>query len=384
MRFKKTVVTLVTGALVLAPATNAFATDGEVESQTTDTQVTQAEVAPNEHAPSSAPADPGASAEQTVDSADSAKQTAPNSAALKAAPVKVSVKMTGSTKVGKVLSAKPTVKKPAALKTTVTYTWYANGKKVQSGTSAKYKVKAADRNKRIHVQASVAWVQSTAHLQRSETAKSAPTAKVTKQKAQVKAKVKIKGKAKIGKKLKAKATVKKPKGLKTKGTYTWYVSGKKVKTGKTLKVKSAYYKKKIKLVYKVTWKGDKTYDKGAKKASKKTSKVGFDKKRAAKMVKSALGQRGQNQDCTRLVERALRSGGVRAGDLGTQVGDYTKIGGKKVGYSSRKAGDLLLWPGQHVALYTGNGKAVHGGYGGGNTVLAAAQHNGQRPVVLRF
>src|SRR5690606_26265413 len=45
------------------------------------------------------------------------------------------------------------------------------------------------------------------------------------------------------------------------------------------------------------------------------------------IVDAALAQLGDIQDCTALVERALRAIGIPAGDLGTQVGEYTGLGG---------------------------------------------------------
>lgn len=102
----------------------------------------------------------------------------------------------------------------------------------------------------------------------------------------------------------------------------------------------------------------------------------------AGMVAAAKAQLGQMQDCTALVERSLRAIGVPAGDLGTQVGEYTALGGQIV--SSPAPGDVLVWSGRHVAVYIGNGQAVHGGYGGNQTVIAGAYIDGPPSAIVRF
>lgn len=100
------------------------------------------------------------------------------------------------------------------------------------------------------------------------------------------------------------------------------------------------------------------------------------------MVAAAKAQLGQMQDCTALVERSLRAIGVPAGDLGTQVGEYNALGGQIV--SSPAPGDVLVWSGRHVAVYIGNGQAVHGGYGGNQTVIAGAYIDGPTSAIVRF
>lgn len=105
---------------------------------------------------------------------------------------------------------------------------------------------------------------------------------------------------------------------------------------------------------------------------------------ASGIVNAALAQLGQNQDCTALVERSLRAIGVPAGDLGTQVGEYTGLGGTLVTSGDYAPGDILIWSGRHVAVYIGNGQAVHGGYGGNQTVVAGAFIEGTPSGVVRF
>ena len=79
---------------------------------------------------------------------------------------------------------------------------------------------------------------------------------------------------------------------------------------------------------------------------------------------AALAQLGVAQDCTAMVENALRAIGSPVGDLGpaqfaqfgTQVGDI-------------QAGDILIYPG-HVAIAISPTEAVHGGLNGMNTAIA--------------
>lgn len=102
------------------------------------------------------------------------------------------------------------------------------------------------------------------------------------------------------------------------------------------------------------------------------------------IVNAALAQIGVMQDCTALVEKALRAVGIPAGDLGTQIGEYTALGGQLVTGGDYAPGDVLIWPGRHVAVYIGNGQAVHGGYGGNQTVVAGAFIDGQPGGVVRY
>jgi cell wall-associated NlpC family hydrolase len=90
------------------------------------------------------------------------------------------------------------------------------------------------------------------------------------------------------------------------------------------------------------------------------------------------------QDCTALVENSLRAVGIPAGDLGTQIGEYTGLGGTLVTSGDYAPGDVLIWSGRHVAVYIGNGQAVHGGYGGNQTVVAGAFIDGAPSGVVRF
>ena len=83
----------------------------------------------------------------------------------------------------------------------------------------------------------------------------------------------------------------------------------------------------------------------------------------AALVASAYGQIGVAQDCTAMVENALRSIGKSVGDLApAQFYAYGSVVG------SPEPGDLVITAG-HVAIYVGNGQVISGGFDGMNTVL---------------
>lgn len=84
---------------------------------------------------------------------------------------------------------------------------------------------------------------------------------------------------------------------------------------------------------------------------------------AAGLVGSAYSQIGVGQDCTAMVEKALRSVGKSVGDIAP--GDFFAFG-SVVG--SPAAGDLVI-TGGHVAIYVGNGQVISGGLNGMNTGL---------------
>ncbi|TKV28680.1 NlpC/P60 family protein [Arthrobacter sp. NamB2] len=84
---------------------------------------------------------------------------------------------------------------------------------------------------------------------------------------------------------------------------------------------------------------------------------------AAGLVASAYAQIGVAQDCTAMVEKALRSVGKSVGDLAP--GQFYQFG-DVVGTPA--AGDLVI-TGGHVAIYVGNGQVISGGLNGMNTGL---------------
>lgn len=95
---------------------------------------------------------------------------------------------------------------------------------------------------------------------------------------------------------------------------------------------------------------------------------------AAGLLQAAYAQLGAAQDCTALVERSLRAIGHGVGDLGTAIWQYDAFG-TRVSTDALAPGDILIYgnarSGAHVAIYAGNGQAVHGGmWGQGGTIVA--------------
>ena len=90
------------------------------------------------------------------------------------------------------------------------------------------------------------------------------------------------------------------------------------------------------------------------------------------MLSSAYAQMGAVQDCTILVEVALRAAGHSVGDLApAQLAAY----GTPV--SDPQPGDIAYYADggmgvAHIAIYAGNGQAIHSGWGGNQTVLESA------------
>ena len=83
----------------------------------------------------------------------------------------------------------------------------------------------------------------------------------------------------------------------------------------------------------------------------------------AALVGSAYSQIGAIQDCTILVEVALRSIGKSVGDLAPeQFYAYGDI------VSTPQPGDLVIRPG-HVAIYVGNGQVISSGMNGVNETI---------------
>lgn len=78
------------------------------------------------------------------------------------------------------------------------------------------------------------------------------------------------------------------------------------------------------------------------------------------VLAAARAQLGWGQDCTALVENALRAVGYRVGDLSPW--GFVSLG-RVVPHGEALPGDLLV-RGGHVAVYAGGGVAVHGGFNG--------------------
>lgn len=98
----------------------------------------------------------------------------------------------------------------------------------------------------------------------------------------------------------------------------------------------------------------------------------------ATLIDAAESQLGQNQDCTALVERALRAIGVGIGDVGPM--GFAGLG-TQIAPADAQAGDIMMRNG-HVAIYLGNGMAVHGGYNG--TTVNAPGNPNEYSVIVRL
>lgn len=94
---------------------------------------------------------------------------------------------------------------------------------------------------------------------------------------------------------------------------------------------------------------------------------------AGSIVNAALAQIGVNQDCTALVSNSLRAVGIYFHDWPS---GYLSLG-SVVSASEAQPGDLIYYANgglgmAHIAVYIGNGQAVHGGWHGYTTVIASA------------
>lgn len=83
------------------------------------------------------------------------------------------------------------------------------------------------------------------------------------------------------------------------------------------------------------------------------------------LVSSAMKYIGMNWDCTAVVEQALRDLGYAVPDVGPM--GFSGYGTTFYDPSQVQAGDIMM-RGGHVAIYAGDGMAVHGGFGFGGVV----------------
>lgn len=103
-----------------------------------------------------------------------------------------------------------------------------------------------------------------------------------------------------------------------------------------------------------------------------TTQVASSNKGAA-IYQAALAQLGTFQDCTLLVTNALKAVGINFHDW---PAGYMSLG-TVVPASQAQPGDLIYYANgglgmAHIAVYAGNGQAVHGGWLGNQTVLNSA------------
>ncbi|MER2134784.1 MAG: NlpC/P60 family protein [Arthrobacter sp.] len=95
---------------------------------------------------------------------------------------------------------------------------------------------------------------------------------------------------------------------------------------------------------------------------------------AATIAAAAYAQLGVMQDCTMLVTNALAAAGINFHDW---PAGYLSLG-RTVSASEAVPGDLIYYADggmglAHIAVYVGNGQAVHGGFFGNQTVVAPAE-----------
>ena len=102
----------------------------------------------------------------------------------------------------------------------------------------------------------------------------------------------------------------------------------------------------------------------------------------ATVAAAAYAQIGVSQDCTALATNALAAAGINY--HGWPAG-YLSLG-RTVSAAQAKPGDLAYYQNggtglAHIAVYVGNGMAVHGGWNGGTTALFSV-NVGSGPVFI--
>ena len=107
-------------------------------------------------------------------------------------------------------------------------------------------------------------------------------------------------------------------------------------------------------------------------AAAATTQVASSNKGAA-IYQAALAQLGTFQDCTLLVTNALKAVGINFHDW---PAGYMSLG-TVVPASQAQPGDLIYYANgglglAHIAVYAGNGQAIHGGWNGNQTALNTA------------
>ena len=107
-------------------------------------------------------------------------------------------------------------------------------------------------------------------------------------------------------------------------------------------------------------------------AAAATTQVASSNKGAA-IYQAALAQLGTFQDCTMLVTNALKAVGINFHDW---PAGYMSLG-TVVPASQAQPGDLIYYANgglglAHIAVYAGNGQAIHGGWNGNQTALNTA------------
>ncbi|MCZ9884309.1 NlpC/P60 family protein [Arthrobacter sp. B2a2-09] len=103
----------------------------------------------------------------------------------------------------------------------------------------------------------------------------------------------------------------------------------------------------------------------------------------AAIAAAAYAQLGVAQDCTALASNSLAAVGIH---FHGWPADYLSLG-RTVSAAEAQPGDLVYYQNggmgmAHIAVYVGNGMAVHGGWNGGTTALYSV-NIGSGPVFIR-
>lgn len=97
------------------------------------------------------------------------------------------------------------------------------------------------------------------------------------------------------------------------------------------------------------------------------------------LLDAARSQLGWGQDCTSLIENALRMVGYGIGDVGPMgFASY----GVRVSPADAQPGDIMM-RGGHAAIYAGNGVAIHGGFNGSTVETSIDGNPNNFAVIVR-
>lgn len=100
--------------------------------------------------------------------------------------------------------------------------------------------------------------------------------------------------------------------------------------------------------------------------AKKLEKSVNQKEAGRKIAEAAKAQIGVSQDCTMLVTNSLKAVGINFHGAPAQyavLGEWT---------NDPKPGDIIIYSG-HVAIYIGEGRAIHGGWLGYTTIESTVE-----------
>lgn len=115
------------------------------------------------------------------------------------------------------------------------------------------------------------------------------------------------------------------------------------------------------------------------------SGLAYDAAKGKAIADKALSQIGVHQDCTALATKSLSAVGINF--YGWPM-SYASLG-DVVPANEAKPGDIIVYKtngmgGSHVAIYIGNGKAVHGGWNGNDTqIFSANLPTASAPIFIR-